>query len=163
MTSLSGPVVAGLNAPIIDIGACLRDARERRGLTLRDVAATTKIATRALDAIERNDFAHLPGGIFRRAYVHAFATAVGLDADQVTRQYRAGFEPEADVDDLGSPVPLSDRSVVGPWLVGALAAVAALLLYAFLLWSSGESGREPEAEAASARVTVVDTLVRAAP
>jgi cytoskeletal protein RodZ len=77
-----------------DIGSRLRQAREQRGLTIRDVANTTKIAPAALNAIEHNDFARLPGGVFRRAYVRAFAIEVGLDADELTREYRSRFEIE---------------------------------------------------------------------
>jgi cytoskeletal protein RodZ len=77
-----------------DIGSRLQQAREQRGLTLRDIANTTKISTAVLNAIEHNDFARLPGGVFSRAYVRAFATEVGLDADELTREYRARFETE---------------------------------------------------------------------
>lgn len=77
-----------------DIGSRLQQAREQRGLTLRDIANTTKISTAALNAIEHNDFARLPGGVFSRAYVRAFAAEVGLDADELTREYRARFETE---------------------------------------------------------------------
>lgn len=77
-----------------DIGSRLRQARETRGLTLRDIATTTKISMTALVAIEHNDFARLPGGVFRRAYVKAFAAEVGLNADDLAREYRVRFETE---------------------------------------------------------------------
>jgi len=77
-----------------DIGSRIRQAREQRGLTIRDIASTTKISTAALNAIEHNEFARLPGGVFRRAYVRAFATEVGLDADELMREYRSRFEIE---------------------------------------------------------------------
>jgi cytoskeletal protein RodZ len=77
-----------------DIGSRLKRAREQRGLSLRDIANTTKISTAALIAIERNDFARLPGGVFTRAYLRVYATEVGLDADELTRAYRASFETE---------------------------------------------------------------------
>ena len=77
-----------------DMGTRLRQAREQRGLTLRDIATSTKISMTALAAIERNDFARLPGGVFRRAYVRAFATEVGLDAAEFACEYRARFEAE---------------------------------------------------------------------
>lgn len=83
-----------------DIGSRIRQAREQRGLTIRDIANTTKISTAALNAIEHNDFARLPGGVFSRAYVRAFATEVGLDADELTREYRARFEIETAVGPL---------------------------------------------------------------
>lgn len=83
-----------MNHIATDIGSRLQQAREQRGLTLRDIANTTKISTATLNAIEHNDFARLPGGVFSRAYVRAFAAEVGLDADELTREYRARFETE---------------------------------------------------------------------
>ena len=60
-------------------GARLRDARERRGMSLRQIANTTKIAVSVLEALERNDISKLPGGIFCRAFVRSYASEVGLD------------------------------------------------------------------------------------
>ena len=45
-----------------DFGSRLRDARERRGMSLRHIANATKITVAALDALERNDISRLPGG-----------------------------------------------------------------------------------------------------
>jgi cytoskeletal protein RodZ len=87
-----------------DIGSRLRQARQRRELSLRDIANATKISIRALTAIEKNEFGRLPGGVFRRAYVRAFAAEVGLDADELVREYRSRFEPEAE--------PVADRQPV---------------------------------------------------
>ena len=56
-----------------DVGAMLREARERRGLSLRQIANSTKIAMMTLEALERNDIARLPGGIFSRSFVRAYA------------------------------------------------------------------------------------------
>jgi hypothetical protein len=50
-------------------GARLRDARERRGMSLRQIANATKISVGVLEALERNDISKLPGGIFGRAFV----------------------------------------------------------------------------------------------
>ena len=118
-----------------DIGARLQSARERRGLTLRDVADSTKIAITALKSIERNDFARLPGGLYRRAYLQAFAAAVGLDTGEVTRAYRERFEPAPAAPE--PPPPTVWESLAGRVrghrrLVAATIAVAAALT-AFLL------------------------------
>jgi cytoskeletal protein RodZ len=75
-----------------DIGSRIRRAREQRGLTIRDMASTTKISPPALNAIECNDFERLPGGVFRRAYLRAVAAEVGLDPEELVREYRATFE-----------------------------------------------------------------------
>ena len=81
-----------------DIGAHLREARERAGITLRDVAAATKISVPALEALERNDIGRLPGGIFVRAFVRAYAKQVGLDPEDAVRRFVARF-PDAAVEE----------------------------------------------------------------
>ena len=90
-----------------DIGAHLREARERAGITLRDVAAATKISVPALEALERNDIARLPGGIFVRAFVRAYARHVGLDPEDAVRRFVARF-PDAAVED--SPARFEGRA-----------------------------------------------------
>ncbi len=59
----------------------LRRAREEKGVSLRDIAAATKISVGALEALERGAFSRLPGGIFSRAFVRAYALEVGLDPE----------------------------------------------------------------------------------
>ena len=92
--------------PPTDVGARLRAAREARNLELRDIAATTKISIGALEAIEQNDFDPLPGGIFTRAFVRAYASEVGLDPEQTTRAFMAQAPAEAD-SDTGRPIDLA--------------------------------------------------------
>jgi cytoskeletal protein RodZ len=80
-----------------DFGGTLRSAREQKGTSLRQIANATKISMSALEALERNDFERLPGGIFSRSFVRAYAEAVGLDPDQTVADFlkEAGetFEP----------------------------------------------------------------------
>src|SRR5215208_5190944 len=72
-------------------GGKLRDARERRGVSLRQIANATKISIGALEALERNDFSKLPGGIFSRAFVRSYAVEVGLDPDATIQEFIAAF------------------------------------------------------------------------
>ena len=76
-----------------DIGGRLRRAREHRGMSLRDAARQTRLPIAVLVAIERNDFASLPGGMFRKAYVRTLAVEVGLDPHEIAADYCAAFEP----------------------------------------------------------------------
>ncbi len=62
-----------------DFGAALRRTREESGLTLRQIADVTKLTVRTLTALETNRIEQLPGGIYRRAIVRAYASEVGLD------------------------------------------------------------------------------------
>jgi cytoskeleton protein RodZ len=74
-----------------DFGAKLREARERRGVSVRDIANATKISAAALDALERNDISKLPGGIFSRAFVRSYAVEVGLDPEATIQEFIAAF------------------------------------------------------------------------
>src|SRR5437764_13695087 len=74
-----------------DFGGKLRDARERRGISLRQIANATKISIAALEALERNDISRLPGGIFSRAFVRSYAVEVGLDPETTIQEFIAQF------------------------------------------------------------------------
>lgn len=75
-----------------DFGERLRQARERRGISLRQIAASTKISAAALDALERNDISKMPGGIFSRAFVKSYAAEVGLDPEETVREFVNRFD-----------------------------------------------------------------------
>lgn len=77
-----------------DFGGKLRQARERRGISLRQIAASTKISVAALEALERNDISKLPGGIFSRAFVRSYATEVGLNPDETVKEFLERFQDE---------------------------------------------------------------------
>jgi cytoskeleton protein RodZ len=74
-----------------DFGTKLRLARERRGVTLRQIANATKISVGVLEALERNDITRLPGGIFGRAFVRSYAIEVGLDPEVTIQEFVAQF------------------------------------------------------------------------
>src|SRR5919204_5462730 len=74
-----------------DFGRKLREARERRGISLRQIAAATKISMGVLEALERNDISRLPGGIFSRAFVRSYAIEVGLDPEATIQEFIAQF------------------------------------------------------------------------
>jgi cytoskeletal protein RodZ len=145
---------------ITDIGSRLRQAREVRGLTLRDIATTTKISMSALTAMERNEFARLPGGVFRRAYVKAFAREVGLNADELAGEYRAAFEAEPTMHSPAQP-HRHPGFRFAPRVPAALAAVAAVAI-----WGAAMLHRrvEPEATVPPPSVSVPSAVrVSAAP
>ena len=75
-------------------GRKLREARERRGISLRQIANATKISIGALEALERNHISRLPGGIFSRAFVRSYAIEVGLDPEATIQEFIAQFPHE---------------------------------------------------------------------
>jgi cytoskeleton protein RodZ len=76
----------------MDIGTELRQAREARGITLAQLVVSTKISPQNLRAIERNAFDRLPGGLFTRGFLRAYAREVGLDPEEIVRQYISEHE-----------------------------------------------------------------------
>ncbi|MGA2920471.1 MAG: RodZ domain-containing protein [Candidatus Sulfotelmatobacter sp.] len=68
-------------------GEKLRRQRELRGLSLEAISTTTKIGTRMLRAIEDEHFDQLPGGVFNKGFVRAYARQVGLDEDEAVTDY----------------------------------------------------------------------------
>lgn len=72
-------------------GARLRAHREERQVALATIAEQTKIKASLLDGLEREDLSNWPGGVFRRSYVRAYATAVGLDPEMVLREFHERF------------------------------------------------------------------------
>jgi len=123
-----------MRKPAPDLGTRLRMARHRRGRSLRDIAAVTKIPTAWLEAIERNDFDRLPGGLFPRAYIRAFAAEVGVDPEPL---------PEA----VLSEAACATRLVVAPsWRQHLPTAIAVLLLLAALVLLRAVESRAPRPE-----------------
>ena len=70
-----------------DFGARLKAARVKSGVSLREIATTTKISVAALEALEREDYSRLPGGIFSRAFIRAYALQVGLDPEATVNEF----------------------------------------------------------------------------
>jgi cytoskeletal protein RodZ len=75
-------------------GASLREARERKGLSLRQIATATKISVATLESLERGEFSKLPGGIFSRSFVRSYAIEVGLDPDETVQRFLDYFETD---------------------------------------------------------------------
>ena len=73
------------------LGTRLRRERERRNITLEDIAARTKISIGLLQDLERNDISRWPAGIYRRGFIRGYAEAVGLEPDLVAREFADAF------------------------------------------------------------------------
>jgi transcriptional regulator with XRE-family HTH domain len=78
-------------------GQRLRLERERRRITLASIAANTKISLHLLEGLERGQLSRWPSGIFRRSFIRAYAEAIGLDADDLTREFLERFPDPSDL------------------------------------------------------------------
>ena len=104
----ASPSNAGMD--VEDVGAKLRAARERRGISLDELARLTKIRPSLLAAIETNRRDALPTTIFLRGFVHAYAREVRLNPDETSHAYLSQFaaaEPAAEdaAAAAGTPAP----------------------------------------------------------
>lgn len=77
------------------LGARLRLAREKLGLTTKDVAAKIHLGPRHIEAIEREDFNYIAAPVFVRGYLRNYARLLNLPADRIVQQYEglAGVSP----------------------------------------------------------------------
>jgi cytoskeletal protein RodZ len=72
---------------VASFGERLKRERENRRISLEDVSLSTKIGTRLLQALEEEKFDQLPGGIFNKGFVRAYARHLGLDENQAVADY----------------------------------------------------------------------------
>jgi transcriptional regulator with XRE-family HTH domain len=76
-------------------GARLRAERERRRVSIAAIAESTKILGALLEGLENDDVSRWPTGLYRRAFIRAYARAIGLDPEPIVREFVTRFpEPE---------------------------------------------------------------------
>jgi cytoskeleton protein RodZ len=92
-------------------GADLLAARTRLGCSLSDVAAALRIRLCHLEALEGGRVSELPGDAYAVAYVRSYASALGLDPEQMVRRFKAEAEPAGRRTKLTFPVPMPDRGL----------------------------------------------------
>ena len=122
-------------------GEFLRVARERRGLTLQQIASETRIPWRHLDAIEHGNLDAVPSGMYRRAEIRAYADAVGLDRSLALAHFEHAMQSSVAPVGTNPTDPADDeRTRVGWRTLGAIGVVAGATMFAVSLWS-GERSR----------------------
>ena len=138
----------------MDIGNTLRGARQRQGLTLQEISRDTKISVHVLEAIERNETDALPGGLFIRSYLRAYANHVGLNPSHVVSAFRAQHEaPQGDeLRDLR--VRFANRGSDRNRWRAVVIVFAALALLVYSLYFSKPDWPEPAVDS----VPVIDTV-----
>ena len=137
-------------------GERLRREREMRGITLDEIAEATKIGVRSLRALEQEQFEKLPGGIFNKGFVRAYARFLGIDEEQAVADYLSASEdkeesstPEKKPGKLVSVEktetrPETAESAGPPWRVAAVIVLVAVLAaggwYAYNRWRTQHEG-----------------------
>ena len=123
-------------------GERLRREREMRGITLAEISESTKIARRHLESLEKEDFDALPGGIFNKGFVRAYARFLGIDEDQAVADYSAASaEPLPPEDQFPLEVhaepdrTMNPRRSAFPLVLALLALVVVLVV----LWARNKN------------------------
>jgi cytoskeleton protein RodZ len=122
-------------------GADLREARERLGLSLHDVALTLRIRMPHLEALEEGRISLLPGNAYALAFVRTYASTLGLDAEEMVRRFRTEAAEFGRRTELVFPIPMPERGLPAGAVV-LLGLVLAIGAYAGWYRLSGE-GRLP--------------------
>ena len=77
------------------LGARLRRERERRRISIKSIAESTNIRGALFEQLERGDTSRWPSGIFRRSFIRAYASAIGLDPEATLRDFLVAFPDPA--------------------------------------------------------------------
>jgi cytoskeletal protein RodZ len=75
------------------VGERLRDEREHKGLTLKDIETVTNIRSLYLQAIEESNYSVLPGEAYVKGFIRNYANALGLNGSEYVELYRKSQQP----------------------------------------------------------------------
>ncbi|MDO7834015.1 DUF4115 domain-containing protein [Sphingobium sp. HBC34] len=151
-------------------GAKLRAAREAQGLSIQDVATRTRIAQRQLEAIERDDYAALPGIPYAVGFARAYARAVDMDEVTIAADVRSAVHNS----DMGANryemfEPVDPARVPPGKLAWVAAGIVVLLIAGYTVWRTqlltpptGEQIAQEAAKPAAARPAGVAPVAPAA-
>jgi cytoskeleton protein RodZ len=143
------------------LGAELQLARERLGWTLEDIAASLRIRLPYLHAIEEGRIGDLPGNAYAVGFVRTYASALGLDPDEVARRFRAEAKDVNRKPELSFPAPVTPRGVpaMAVVLLGILIAGGAYIGW-YRYSGSAEPTREQTASAPPDRLAAMAPAVQ---
>jgi cytoskeleton protein RodZ len=135
-------------------GATLRQARGARKLSCEQVSRATRIPHRIIVAMEQDEWSKVPGGIFARGHLRAYAREVGLDADALAAQFDAMNAPPPEIAEAAGGVAQAEAppaivhvqlpvipGATRRWLAGSATIALLLLVYVAGRWSTSEDRR----------------------
>jgi|SRR5580704_10358739 cytoskeletal protein RodZ len=122
------PIESSKDAVKAGFGEHLRREREMRGISLDEICSATRIGTRFLEALEKEQWDHLPGGIFNRGFVRAVAQYLGLDEEKLIGEYTLATGDQATSTSVLRASQISEPN--GQWIILLLALLVIVGLVA---------------------------------
>jgi len=144
------------------VGERLRAAREKKKLSLEDIATQTRIPLRHLENLEAGDWSKLPAPTYTIGFAKSYASAIGLDRTEIGDDLRA--EMGGQRFDAGSPEvfePADPARTMPRWLV--LSAIGAIVLLVVVMTWLNNRSLEPEAAAPAPEATATAPVQQAGP
>lgn len=155
------------------LGERLRVERERRGLTIQELAQQTRISARFFEAIERDDRSSLPGGFFYRSFVRQYARMLDLPEEAYQGEVERSLNEES-----AQPYSVPDRHIDVPPLptagrsrkeeavwwaarAGGLLAALALCTAAYIGWERWKASQPPPMAPAAEKKTAPEPAAQA--
>lgn len=117
------------------LGTYLRYERELRQISLEEISQTTRIPLRMLQRIESDDFEHLPGEVFVRGFLKAYATSVGLSPDDVIERYSKRHDSDSSSDAPAQDVPPAPITALETTRSGRRFGIAIALVILLILFT----------------------------
>jgi cytoskeleton protein RodZ len=118
------------------LGQQLKQSREEKGISLQEIAESTHISIRFLQAIENDAYDVLPGGVFNRAFVRKFARQVGFDEEQAVNLYQEQWQEQGGEPERGYQLGIDDPEFRQSSGNGLLLTFVALIVLGSLAYAA---------------------------
>jgi cytoskeletal protein RodZ len=118
------------------LGQQLKQSREEKGISLQEIAESTHISIRFLQAIENDAYDVLPGGVFNRAFVRKFARQVGFDEEQAVNLYQEQWQEQGGEPERGYQLGVDEPDFRQSSGNGLLLSFVALLVIGSLAYAA---------------------------
>lgn len=114
------------------IGGYLRQARERRHMSLEEISRATRIPPKSLRHLENDRFDLLPNAVFTRGFLKAYASVVELNAADLLANYAAHYPVSQTQPGFRFGNAMRNRGVAKVYLAAAVLVVFGFVLFALL-------------------------------
>src|SRR5262245_808518 len=145
------------------LGQQLKQSREEKGISLQEIAESTHISIRFLQAIENDAYDVLPGGVFNRAFVRKFARQVGFDEEQAVNLYQEQWQEQGGEPERGYQLGIEESEFRQSSGNGLLLSFVALIVLGSLAYAAYQYFTPAVSDANGSAVAGLNTPTPAPP